>query len=272
MPTELLDFKKNLAFSIDDRIFLGEGLFETLRFSHTLPCYAKLHWQRMQNAARLLKIPFEISNKDFYDHLINCIQVSKLTTGGIKVILSGGRASRGLNNRSLLSYLAVDAFSYSLKNRAINLVSGEWLRDEKNPIYQIKSINYLESILARSFASASISDEILFFNLKNYATDTTVANVFIIKADKIYTPRLDNGVLPGIIRERVLSLCIKFKIRCDEINIDKNAIMESDAIFTTNSLQGISEVKSFEGKDFLINHHKVRLLKKLLAEDAINYK
>ena len=271
MPTELLDFKANLAFSIEDRIFLGEGLFETLSFSHMMPCYANLHWQRMKNSAQLLKIPFDISSKDFYDYLINCIQFSKLTNGGLKVILSGGRAPRGLNNRSIISYLAVDAFSYSLDFNPLNLVSGEWLRDERNPIYKIKSINYLEAIIARSFESSLISNEILFFNLNNFATDTTVANIFIVKDNKIYTPSLDSGVLPGIIRSRVLSICNKFKISCEEINIDKNTIMTSDAIFTTNSLQGIREVKTFDGKVFIINHPKVVLLKKLLVDDVINY-
>jgi 4-amino-4-deoxychorismate lyase len=271
MPTEILDCKKNLTFSLDDRIFLGEGLLETLSFSHARPCYAKFHWQRMQKSAGILKIPFDISSNDFYNYLIDCIQVSKLSFGGIKVILSGGRAPRGLNNHSLISYLAVDVFSYPLKRNAINLVSSEWLRDGRNPVYQIKSINYLEAILAKSYAPSSSADEVLFFNSNNFATDTTVANIFIVKDDKIYTPMLTDGVLPGIIRGRVLVLCKKFIISCEETNIDKKLIMTADAIFTTNSLQGIREVRSFDGKIFLIKHHIITLLQKLLAEDAINY-
>src|SRR5690606_10040022 len=93
--------KNGLApFPLDDRIFLGEGLFETLRVAHGKPCYPKLHWQRLQNAASFLGIPFDLSFDTWLRKLVQCIKINAMPNGGIKVLLSSGSAPRGLLKKS----------------------------------------------------------------------------------------------------------------------------------------------------------------------------
>ena len=257
------------SFSADDRILLGEGVFETIRIKKQAPCYSRLHWQRMQNAAKLLEIEFDLSFDQWCKELTKSIKRSKVQTGGIKVILSGGRAPRGLTSHGENSCIAFQAFNYQPYQQELSLVSAKWLRDAANPIYQLKSVNYLEAILARRQALACGADDALFFNLNNKATETTVANIFIVKQDHIYTPKSTDGVLAGIIRDRIFSLCSVAGIACFESSLEKESIYKADAIFTTNSLQGIQVVKTIDTHKVGNRHDLITLLRQALANDEV---
>ncbi|MDI9817871.1 MULTISPECIES: aminotransferase class IV [unclassified Legionella] len=271
--TELIFANENgrAPFFADDRIFLGEGLFETLRVIHGKPCYPQLHWQRLQQAAFSLGIPFTLSFESWLNNLLHCIKLAALQDGGIKVILGGGDAPRGLTERSQESCLIFNAFHYDNDSRALKLLGAPWLRDSQNPVYQIKSINYLEAIIARRYAEGMGADDVLFFNFARHATETSVANLFVIKDDQLHTPPLNSGLLAGIIRHRILALCQESGIVCKESELDRNELLQADAMFLCNALQGIRKVYSFENTLFATSHPLIILLQELLARDkAIN--
>ncbi len=269
MPTYLLPITIDTPplFSADDRILLGEGLFETIRVVEQRPCYPYLHWQRMRQSAMSLGIPFDISYKQWHEHLVHRIGVSELQNGGIKVILSGGHAARGLHEHGHTSSLLFEAFTYPCLRQALNIVSAPWRRDAKNPIYQLKSVNYLESILARRQALASGADDAFFYNLEHHVTETTIANLFVVQQNAIVTPMIASGVLGGIIRSRILGLCRDKGISCTEISLDNTTMIKADAVFVTNALQGIRLVKSIDGRCMPIHHPLITLLRRLLAKD-----
>lgn len=269
MPTDILPFsiEQPPLFSTDDRIFLGEGLFETIQVAQCQPCYSFLHWRRMSQAALQIGIVFKVTYDQWQHQLMSCIASASESTNGIKVILSGGQAARGLCVKGEVSRLSFEAFTYHQVQSALKLITAGWLRDARNPIYHLKSVNYLEAILARRQALGQDADDVLFFNTENHATETSVANVYIVQENKIFMPRLDDGVLPGIIRERVLGICLASGIHCIEASIDKEMLMHADAIFITNTLQGIRFVKCFDGHYFSKEHHLVDQLRRLLSHD-----
>lgn len=253
--------------TIDDRLFLGEGLFETLKVIDSKPCYSFLHWQRLQESASFLGIPFAVSYDSWEAELTRCIAANKLEQGGVKILLSGGAAKRGLTALGEEPQLLFISFQYSLHVNPIALVSATWLRDSSNPIYRVKSINYLEAIIARRQAEALGADEVLFFNLDHHATDTSVANLFIIKDNQLLTPPLDSGVLPGIIRHRLLALAKLHGLNCFEQPLFAEDLSRADGVFVCNSLQGILEVSSFNGEPLPGNNPLISLLRSLLLED-----
>ncbi|MBA2657016.1 MAG: aminotransferase class IV [Tatlockia sp.] len=256
-------------FASDERIFLGEGLFETLYVDDSKPCYPKQHWQRLNKAASFLAIPFTIPLELWIEKLKQFISLSKLSNGGIKIILGSGKASRGLAEQSKNSQLLFHAFHYVKNMKPLKLESATWLRDGKNPIYQLKSVNYLEAIIARRQAQSA--DDVLFFNVQNQATDTTIANIFIIKSNQLFTPSLSCGVLAGIIRERLLIVAKEQGIDCVETDLTKDDLLQADAAFTSNSLQGIRQIASWNHHIFTINHPLIALLEELLINDRYRY-
>lgn len=268
MHTRILVEKGDISpsFAMDDRIYLGEGLFETLRVDSSKPCFANLHWQRLSNSAQKLGIPFDVSFDDWQDHLIAQIKRDNLYHGGIKAILSGGSAPRGLAEQGHVSQLMFQTFNYTLRSHPVRLASASWLRDGANPIYQMKSVNYLEAIIARREGIAKGADDTLFFNSLNHATETTCANLFLIKNNTLLTPPLGDGVLPGITRSRLLAIGMHQRISCMELSITKTMIEEADAVFITNSLQGIRTVLTLDNIVFDLTHPLIEQLVLCLAQ------
>ncbi|AWN75332.1 aminotransferase class IV [Legionella anisa] len=267
----LTERESSFAFPIDDRIFLGEGLFETLRVEASTPCCAYLHWQRLGDSAQKLDIPFDLSFEHWLEHLLSKIKQDNLYHGGIKAILSGGSAPRGLAARGQISQLIFQTFNYSVETYPLKLVSVPWLRDGTNPIYQVKSVNYLEAILARRQAIALGADDALFFNLRHVATETTCANLFLLKDKSLLTPPLTDGVLPGITRSRVLQLSKQQGISCTEVSITKAMLKGADGLFITNSLQGIRSVFSLDDLVFTVDHPLLNQLSSSLNVCNENY-
>ncbi|HRD71220.1 MAG TPA: aminotransferase class IV [Legionella sp.] len=251
-------------FAIDDRIFLGEGLFETLRVANANPCFSQLHWQRLHASAAKLGIPFDITPDDWLEHLILQIKRDNLYNGGIKAILSGGQAPRGLGERGLVSQLVFQTFNYSSVSHPVRLMSSSWLRDRANPLYQIKSVNYLEAIMARRLAQTKGMDDVLFFNLDQCATETTCANLFLIMDNSIITPPVSDGLLPGITRSRIISMCARNNIPFLETSVSKSMLEKAEVIFTCNSLNGIRCVLAIDDLIFRVEHPLLSQIKDLL--------
>lgn len=252
------------SFKKEDRIFVGEGLFETIKVEDGILCYPQLHWQRMHDSAHKLGIPFDLSFDRWCAHLQDNIQQNTLLQGGIKVILSGDSAPRGLVQQATMSQLRLQTFRYTLEDKPVRLLPAKWLRDASNPLYQFKSINYLEAILARREALASGADDALFFNLQHHVTETTCANLFLIKEDVLYTPPLMDGVLPGTTRKRILGLAANNQLACYEQSISQSMLANADAVFICNALQGIRIVQSIDERNFSINHPMLMQLMALL--------
>ncbi|KTD05988.1 aminodeoxychorismate lyase [Legionella gratiana] len=246
--------ENNLAFPINDRIFLGEGLFETLKVESGKPCHAYLHWQRLSESAQKLGIPFDLTSEHWLEHLLHKIKSDNLYHGGIKAILSGGSAPRGLAVRGQMSQLVLQTFNYTMETHPLRLVSVPWLRDAANPVFQVKSVNYLEAILARRQAIALGADDALFFNLQHHATETTCANLFMIQKQCLLTPPITDGVLPGITRARIFKLAKQLNISCIEASLTKSMLKDADAVFLANSLQGIRSVCSLDDMIFATAH------------------
>lgn len=250
------------SFASDDRIFLGEGLFETIKVSVSKPCFSELHWDRMSRSAKSLGIHFELSFDDWQEHIIQQIKKDNIYHGGIKVILSGGSAPRGLAEFGQVSQVLLQTFNYTITDTPIRLQRASWLRDANNAVYQYKSVNYLEAIIARRQALTQSADDALFFNTSLYATESTCANLFIIKNNELMTPMLTDGVLGGVTRSRILAYCAKHSISCLEKSISNEMLLAADFVFLCNSLQGLRRVSSFNGFSFPLEN---ALYQKLLS-------
>ncbi|WP_242601956.1 aminotransferase class IV [Legionella yabuuchiae] len=250
---------------------LGEGIFETIRIERKQPRYSFLHWQRMRQAAEFLNIPFELSQNEWKKELQACITDANLEQGGVKVILTSGGAERGLSAKALDSNLWFNAFTLPQQSNAITLISAPWVRDSKNPIYHYKSINYLEAIQAQRLAKTSGAEDVLFFNTEGFATETTVANIFAIHNDVLYTPSLNCGLLAGIIRARLIQIATICNIKYVEGLLSRSLLQNAEALFVTNALVLLMPIQRFDGQSFNIRNPMMLELQALISADSEHF-
>jgi branched-chain amino acid aminotransferase len=126
----------------------------------------------------------------------------------------------------------------------------------------VKSNNYLHSVMAGLFAQKNNLDDAILLNTSGRVCETAIANLFIIKGNNIYTPPLSEGCVAGTMRRWMLEKFSQKEYSIAEKNILIEDVLNADEVFLTNAIQHLRWVKHFRGKDFG-NEKAIELYKKI---------
>jgi branched-chain amino acid aminotransferase len=111
-----------------------------------------------------------------------------------------------------------------------------------------KTLAYLDHVIARELAAAAGADEAIRLDERGDAVEAATANLFVVAGGAIATPPLDAGILPGITRERVLTLCAAQGLPASECRIPAHALRVADELFVTSALRGVVPVTRLDGE------------------------
>ncbi len=138
-------------------------------------------------------------------------------------------------------------------------------RNEGSPASKLKSLAYLDNVLARREAKAVGADEAVMLNTVGEVACAAAANLFWIKDGRLFTPALDCGVLDGIARAAVLDAALQAEAAAMEVRAGPEALAGAEAAFITNSLMGVLPVRRLDDRD-LPSHAFVERLAQAVAE------
>lgn len=230
--------------SIEDRGWLlGDGLFETMRiYSGRVP-FLEPHWNRLVQSAQFLEIPCGLSLESFKKIIEELIEKNGYLEkeGIIRISLSRGVGQRGLSfPKEIRETLLINIFPFlpSPKHYYAAHISSI-VRNERSPLSKIKSLNYLENILARREAEKAGFDEAILLNSQARLCMASSANLFFIKNKTLYTPSIEEGALPGIMRATILDLAPKMAYQTQIGHFTLTDLEQADGIFLSNSVSGI---------------------------------
>jgi len=137
-------------------------------------------------------------------------------------------------------------FEYFLVSRKVKTIS--ICRNEKSPTAQIKSLCYLDNILAMEEAHEQGADEALMLNTAGNIAEGSISNIFFVKDDQLFTPPLSDGVLPGTMRRCVLETASKLGMSVTEDSLGPEIIQTCDEAFLTNSLFRVRPIHELDGR------------------------
>ena len=228
-------------------LFYGEGLFETLRWKGELPIFWNKHIERMKKGAGVLGIPFP-GGKAVKEGVENAILDSQIPDAYVKIcLLSHGTTIFYDNPEGHSLLVIVREYKHTLEPVRAHVSS--FRRSSTSPILQLKSLNYLENILARREARKLGFDEAIFLSDKEELCEASASNLFWFERETLCTPSLECGILPGVIRGVVIELAKEMGIEVKEGRFGLDSLKSSEGGFFTNSLIGaiaIALVDQFE--------------------------
>jgi len=233
--------------AISSAAIYGKGIFTTVAIYDKKPFLWEKHWRRLtQNAEKIgvnLSEFDEDSVKIAFDELI---QANKIETARARITFFDESASAIWNFETAKSTsLLITTADFKKTDENLRLTVSPYRINSKSPLVNIKSCNYLENILALEDAKRKGFDEALRLNEKNEIVSATMANLFWIKDEKIYTSALETGCLAGTTREYLTE---KFAIEEKIINLED--LMQADEIFLTSAGIFIKSVSEIDGKTF----------------------
>jgi branched-chain amino acid aminotransferase len=229
--------------SLDPRdrgFLLGDGLFETLSCHAGQAVWMDEHLARLEAGAGVLGIPLPIPIDEIRLGARRVLEANGLNKAdaALRITLSRGPGPRGLlppeNPEPTLMITAA-----ALQRRPLapaSAIIATTRRNEHSPLANLKTLNYLDSVLARHEAAERGADEALLLNTAGRLASASAANLFLVRDGRLLTPPAAEGILPGITRALVLEIAGDLGIEAAETPLGREDLCSAQEAFVTNSL------------------------------------
>jgi|OM-RGC.v1.007084947 branched-subunit amino acid aminotransferase/4-amino-4-deoxychorismate lyase len=234
----------------DRGLLYGYGLFETFMVKKGRAVFVEEHLQRLSSSAP--KLGLLLSEEDCQTGIINginrVIEKNCLQEGSLRLTVTAGSESE---RRPGILITVKKAPAYRSEHYQQGFRAGflKNPRNERSPLVYLKSLNYLENLLGRQEAISSNWNEGLFLNTHGCLAEGTVSNIFLVTGDKeLVTPHVSSGLLPGVMRAKVLRKAAAAGYRCRERAVLPEELFSAKECFLTNSLMVVMPLVEVDGK------------------------
>ncbi len=239
----------------DHGLLYGDGIFEGIRFYNGRVFRLEQHLERLWNSARSICLEIPITRQEMTEALLETIRQNHLRDGYIRLVVTRGVGNLGLNpeqckNPSVIIIVATIALYHEdFYRQGLSIVTVATRRSNPaslNPA--VKSLNYLNNVMARIEANLASADEALMLNDAGNVAECTADNVFIIKHSQIFTPPITAGALQGITRSVVFDIAGEFDLKVVEADFTRHDIFVADECFLTGTAAEIVPVVKTDGR------------------------
>jgi branched-subunit amino acid aminotransferase/4-amino-4-deoxychorismate lyase len=235
----------------DDRgLLLGDGLFETLLARDGELVDAAAHLDRMAVGCAALGLPGP-DRGEATRLMRQAVAGTLAPRAAVRLTLTAGSGGRGLDRphppQPRLFATATPALA---PTGPVRLIISGVRRNEGSPTARLKTLAYLDNVLARAEAQAAGAGEALMLNNRGELACATAANLFWLREGALETPALDCGVLAGIVRAAVMSRARALGIEVREVRAGVGTLATAEAMFLTNSLIGVRPAAALADRPF----------------------
>jgi branched-subunit amino acid aminotransferase/4-amino-4-deoxychorismate lyase len=230
------------AVPLDDRgLLLGDGLFETLLFTRGGLVLAEAHARRMADGAAVLGLPAP-TTAAFVAHAQAAVDAAELAQAraAVRITLTAGSGGRGLDRPADPEpRLFATAAPVVRPVTPAALVVAATRRNQASPASRLKTLAYLDNVLARREAAAAGADEAVMLNSLDEVACAAAANLFWLKDGALFTPAPETGRLDGVMARQVIDAAASLGIAVLQVRAGREALTGADSIFLTSSLIGV---------------------------------
>ena len=248
--------QEHAKISVFDHGFLyGDGVFETLRSYKGRVFLWERHLARLRQSCALIGLELPIPTEKWPALLGETLHRNHLTDASIRISISRGEGALGLDPSLcphptiVIMAKSITPYPPSLRNEGVQLAIANTRR---NPLVaqspRIKSLSFLNNILAKQEANRMSGFDALMFNMEGFISECTVSNVFFVKEGELKTPSVDCGILEGVTRELVMMLAREQAIPVQEGRYTVQELLAADECFLTNTSMEVMPVRQVGAK------------------------
>lgn len=239
----------------NDRGFLlADGLFETMRAVDGKVQFFHAHYRRLCEGIKVLGFSTEWTEDLLDEACGDLLAANDLVDASLRLTVTRGAGPRGLlPPHDVAPTIMLTAFGMTHEPHtlpAASLTVSDIRRNEGSPLSRIKALGYLDNIMALSAARDAGFDDAVMLNNAGRVCSATAANIFAMTGQRLVTPPLEDGVLGGITRARLLKAAAGQGYDVVEESLGVEQLKSADSLYLTNSLIGIRLVASLDGQGF----------------------
>jgi branched-chain amino acid aminotransferase len=248
--------RKNARISVFDHgLLYGDGIFEGIRAYHGRVFKLAEHMERLYCSAKAILLKMPLSPEQMTRAVVEACRKNKLRDGYIRLVVTRGVGTLGLNPykcaKATVIIIAdkIQLYPAGLYQRGLDLITVPTTRNLHSALDPaIKSLNYLNNIMAKIEAIQGGCEEAILLNAQGYVTECTGDNIFIVKGGQLQTPPLSAGLLNGITRGVVMELARENGLEVSEPNLTRYDLFNADECVLTGSGAEIIAAVKIDGR------------------------
>lgn len=248
--------RENAKISVFDHgLLYGDGVFEGIRAYNGRVFRLEEHIDRLYDSAKAILLTIPISKEEMTKVVVETCRLSDVREGYIRLVVTRGVGNLGLSpdrcpKASVIAIAsALELYPEKFYREGLTMVTSGTTRMPPNALNPaIKSLNYLNNILAKIEGGLAGAQEVLMLNSEGYVAECSGDNIFILKKGTLFTPPVYAGALGGITRRAVLELSDKLKVPSKEIPLTRYDLFVADEMFVTGTGAEIVPVIKLDGR------------------------
>lgn len=255
LDTGLVDEKDARISVFDHGLLYGDGVFEGIRVYGGKVFELEAHIRRLFESARAIRLPIPMAKDPLMGAVQTTVQANQIADGYIRLVVTRGVGTLGLNpftcQRGMLFIIAdkIQLYPEELYEKGMRVISATTVRNHPLALPpQVKSLNYLNNILAKIEALDSDVPEAIMYNHEGYVAEATGDNVFVVKNQIVYVPPVEAGSLEGITRAVVIRLARQEGLEIIEKNLTRYDLYVCDEFFLTGTAAEVIGVVEIDGR------------------------
>jgi branched-chain amino acid aminotransferase len=248
--------EKSAKISVFDHgLLYGDGVFEGIRAYNGRVFKLKEHIDRLFKSAKAILLAIPMSHEEMMRAVVETCRRNKLRDGYIRLVVTRGVGTLGLNpNRCINPSVIIIAgkiqlYPEELYRKGLEIITVPTVRNLHSALNPaIKSLNYLNNILAKIEAMNGGCEEAVMLNAEGFVSECTGDNIFIVDGNQLRTPPLSAGALYGITREVVIELAEQSGLTVSEPNLTRYDLFNADECFLSGTGAELIPVVKIDGR------------------------
>jgi len=240
----------------DHGLLYGDGVFEGIRVYAGRVFELEAHLDRLYASARAIRLEIPLPREQFRGAIEQTFKANGFTDCYIRAVVTRGVGSLGIDPKKchdpsvfvIADLIAV--YPKEMYDKGMAVITASVMRNHPNALSpRVKSLNYLNNILARIEANDAGVPEAVMLNHLGNVSECTADNIFIVRDGQVQTPDTADGILEGVTRRVMIALCHDQKIPCVEKTLQRHDLYIADEMFVTGTGAEVMPVTKIDGRE-----------------------
>ena len=240
------------VLGVEDRGFqFGDAVYEVFKFLGKRPIFLRQHFRRMERGLQRIEIPLPWDEPSFGKTVRELLDRTAFDDGIVYVQVTRGEAERahfwpeGMTPTAIAYSRAFKFPDAAKKERGIRVITTP---DRRWHFCSVKSTNLLANVMAKKQAQRAAADEAIFLGDDGTVREGASSSFFAVKNGRVVTHTLEDCILPGVVRDTVISLALSAKLPVDERPLREAELFDLDEAFITSTTQGVMPISELDGR------------------------
>lgn len=245
---------KAVVSVFDHGLLYGDGIFEGIRAYRGSVFRLRDHIDRLYDSAKAIRLKIPLSKHDMTEALLDTLRKNQLRDAYVRLVVTRGSGDLGVDPslcKTPTVFIIAEPMASILgpkEPRVVRMMVSSYRRDAVDATsHEVKSLNYMNSILAKIEASSAGADDAILLDHRGFVSEASVTNIFLVKDGMISTPSAASGILHGITRDRLIRLCSDLGLDVDQRDVTPFELTTADEVFLVGTKSEILAVGSING-------------------------